>query len=246
MKVLALIFFALLPTFVSAQVPAVPSKAKKFSYVDDMSGWRGCSSCTGNPGATYWFKQGISSPSMDGKSMKTYVKGSYGAWADNLFVKTLGDQTWAHHIEWSMNFLWNAPKIRQPNGNYVVQAIEFDARMIIGEFKYLFGTQCSYGHGTWDIWNNTKRYWQHTGIACQKWGPNTWHKVTWYLEIDNTHKYLHYVGLKVDDKQYWVNKWLPAGSVSYSKQFLVQFEQDTDRYGDPWYLWVDRLDVALW
>jgi len=244
--ILSAIALVLCSTILSAQVPTPPSNAKWYSSVDDMSGWTACSGCTGNGGATYWYKQGVSSPSLDGKSMQTYIKGPYGTWSDNLFVKKFGDQTWARHIEWSMNFLWNAPKTKQSNGTYVVQAIEFDARMLIGEFKYLFGTQCSYGHGTWDIWNNASRYWQHTGVSCQRWGPNTWHKVTWYLEIDNTHKYLHYVGLKVDGTEYWINKWLAAGSVPYNKEFLIQFEQDTDLNGDPWYLWADQIKVALW
>src|SRR5574337_1870015 len=229
-----------------AQVPSVPSYAKHVYSLDDMSGWTACSKCTGNGGASFWFKQGVWSPSQDGKSMETYVKGCWNCWADNLFVKPLGDQTWAQHIEWSIDFLWNAPKTRQSNGAYVVQAIEFDARMINGDFKYLFGTQCNYARGSWDIWNNTSRYWYHTAVPCQKWAPNSWHNVTWYLTTDYTHKYLHYVGLKVDGKQYWINKSTPAGAVSYSKQFLVQFEQDTDYAGDPWYLWVDKLNVYLW
>ena len=31
-----------------------------------------------------------------------------------------------------------------------------------------------------------------------------------------------------------VDKWMAAGSVPYNKEFLIQFEQDTDLNGDPW------------
>lgn len=231
----------------SGLVPIPPSNAKYFNNVDQMSGWTACSACAqSGTASSYWFKQWVASPSLDGKSMQSYIKGSYGAWADNLFVKKFGDQTWARHIEYSTNFLWNAPKTRQGNGAYVVQAIEFDARMLIGNFKYLFGTQCNYAHGTWDIWSNTGRYWQHTAIPCQKWGPNSWHKVTWYFTLDSNTKYLHYAALKVDGKEYKVDKWLAAGAVPYNKEFLIQFEQDTDQNGDPWYLWTDKTQVVLW
>jgi hypothetical protein len=231
----------------SGLIPKPPSSAKYFNNIDQMSGWIKCSACANTVSATdYWFKQWVGSPSLDGASMQTYIKGSYGTWADDLFVRKFGDQTWARNIEFSMNFLWNAPKTKQANGAWVVQAIEFDARMLIGDFKYLFGTQCDYGHGSWDIWSNTGRYWQHTSIPCQKWGPNSWHKVTWYFTIDNTHKYLHYAALQVDGVQYKVDKWMAAGSVPYNKEFLIQFEQDTDLNGDPWYLWVDKVQVALW
>jgi hypothetical protein len=231
----------------SGLIPTPPSGAKYFNNVDQMSGWTKCSACANKVAAeSYWFKQWVSSPSLDGASMETYIKGSYGAWADDLFVKKFGDQTWARHIELTMNFLWNAPKTKQPNGAWVVQAMEFDARMLIGDFKYLFGTQCDYGKGNWDIWNNTKYYWQHTAIPCQKWGPNSWHKITWYFTLDNSTKYLHYAALRVDGVDYKVDAWLPAGPVPYNKEFLIQFEQDTDLNGDPWYLWVDKIQVALW
>ncbi|HKW65768.1 MAG TPA: hypothetical protein VJP04_00680 [Terriglobales bacterium] len=228
-------------------IPTPPSGAKYLSNIDQMSGWIKCSACANSGTASsYWFKQWVGSPSVDGSSMQTYIRGSYGNWADDLFVRKFGDQSWARNIEFSMNFLWNAPKTKQSNGAYVVQAIEFDARMLIGDFKYLFGTQCNYGHGTWDIWSNTGRYWQHTSIPCQKWGPNSWHKVTWYFTIDNNHKYLHYAALRVDGRDYKVDKWMSAGAVPYNNEFLIQFEQDTDQAGDPWYLWADKIQVALW
>src|SRR5438874_12751373 len=53
-----------------AQVPTVPSNAKWFSNLDDASGWIACSACA-DWGVTsnYWYKQGVTSPSKDGKSM---------------------------------------------------------------------------------------------------------------------------------------------------------------------------------
>src|SRR5437667_7029068 len=96
-------------------IPKPPSGAKVFSNIDQMTGWIACSACANGTVATYWYKQNVSSPSLDGRAMQTYIKGAYGQWADDLFVKILGDQTWAKHILWSMSFLWNAPKTRQAN-----------------------------------------------------------------------------------------------------------------------------------
>ena len=145
-----------------------------------------------------------------------------------------------------MSFQWNAPKTKQSNGRYVVQAIEFDSLFLDDGFNYMFGTQCSYGSGYWDIWNNTERYWQHTSVRCQKWGPGSWHKVTWYLERDPVKRYIHYAVLQVDDVQYKIDKWLPAVGVAPNHDFKVQWEQDTDLYGDPWYMWMDKLKVTIW
>jgi len=233
-----------------AQVPTVPSNAKWFSNLDDASGWIACSVCA-DWGVTsnYWYKQGVTSPSKDGKSMVMYIKGAYGAWADDLFIKALGDQTWARHIEWGLDLLWDAPNnhTKQSNGKYVVQAIELDTRMIIGDWKYHFGIQCNYATSTWDIWDNVNKHWLHQyNLPCQKWGPNTWHNVQFYYTIDNTYHYLHYIGMKIDGTQYWINKTVPAAWVPYSKQYLVQIEQDTDLNGDPWFLFVDQVHTAVW
>ena len=246
MKLIALLAFAISAPVLLAQVPTPPSTATWFTNIEKASGWTACSSCTGNPGASYWFKQWVSSPSMDGDSMETYIKSCYGCWGDNLFVHYLGNQTWAHHVEFSQNFLWNASKTKQSNGAYVVQAIEFDARMINGDFKYMFGTQCDYAEGHWDVWNGPGHYWEHTGVACQKWGPNSWHNIKWYGTIDYNTKYLKFVGLAVDGKQYWINKTFAATPTAWSQQFLYQYEQDTDYQGDPWYMWSEKVNVAVW
>ena len=52
--------------------------------------------------ATFWFKQNVRSPSLDGRSMLGYIKGGYKAWADDLFVKEFGDQRWANHVRYIM------------------------------------------------------------------------------------------------------------------------------------------------
>jgi hypothetical protein len=43
-----------------------------------------------------------------------------------------------------------------------------------------------------------------------------------------------------------VDRWVAAGAVPYNKEFLIQFEQDTDYNGDPWYLWADKIQAVLW
>ncbi len=227
-------------------IPSPPSSAQVYSNVDEMSGWHGCSACANGTTGTFWFKQGVTNPAIDGKSMQTYLKGGYNLWADNLFVRKFGNQNWANHVIWSITFQWNAPKTKQPNGRYVAQAMEFDAYFSTHGFKYLWGTQCDYGGGHWDIWNNTKHYWQHTAVACQKWAPGTWHTVKWYLERDPNKKYLHYAVLQVDGTQYNINTWLPAMATSWGDDFGIQFEQDTDLYGDPWYMWADKIHATIW
>ena len=226
-------------------IPAPPSNGKFFNNIDNMTGWSGCTTCANGPVAQYWMKQFVSSPSLDGSGIEAWI-GGYVPWADDLFVRKFGPQNWANHIEYTMSFQWNASRTKQPNGAYVVQAMEFDSYFSTNGFKYMFGSQCDYAAGHWDIWNNTGRYWQHTSVACQKFGPGQWHKITWYLTRDQNTKYLHYVALQVDNTQYNINVWVPAVGSSWGDDFGVQFQQDTDGAGDPWYEWVDKVNAAIW
>lgn len=226
-------------------IPTPPSTARSYSNIDNMTGWIGCTVCANGPVAQYWMKQFVSSPSLDGTGIEAWI-GGYVPWADDLFVKKFGDQDWANHIEYTMSFMWNASRTRQSNGAYVVQALEFDTYFSTNGFKYMFGSQCDYASGHWDIWNNTGRYWQHTEVACNRFGPGQWHKITWYVERDQNTKYLHYVALQVDNTQYSINTWVPAVATNWGDDFGVQFQQDTDSAGDPWYEWVDKVNAEIW
>jgi hypothetical protein len=39
---------------------------------------------------------------------------------------------------------------------------------------------------------------------------------------------------------------VPAVATSWGDDFGVQFQQDTDSAGDPWYEWVDKVNAAIW
>ena len=63
---------------------------------------------------------------------------------------------------------------------------------------------------------------------------------------DRSTKYVHFVALRVDGKEFKLDKWMPAAAVRSGHNFKFQWEQNTDLHGDPWYMWVDKLSVAVW
>jgi hypothetical protein len=231
-------------------IPAPPSSAETWSKVEEKHGWSDCGACAGNPGGTgptgnFWFKQGVSSPSLDGNSMETYI-GGWVPWADNVFAYHFGPQNWANHIIYTVHFLWNAPKIRSGDGSYVVQAVEFDSYFFSGGFKYMFGTQCDYAGGYWGIWNGPSNKWQNTSLKCNKFPPNQWHTITWYGERDQTQKKVHFVAISVDGNQSKIDGWMDATGSSATDDSGIQFQQDSDRYGSPWNAWIDEVSLTIW
>lgn len=57
----------------SGLIPTPPSSAKFFNNVDEMIGWIGCTVCANGPVAQYWMKQFVSSPSLDGNGIETWI-----------------------------------------------------------------------------------------------------------------------------------------------------------------------------
>jgi len=231
-------------------IPMPPSSAQTWNKVEEKHGWSDCGACAGNPSGTgpkgnYWFKQGVTSPSLDGNSMETYI-GGWVPWADNVFAYHFGPQNWANHILYTVHFLWNAPKTRGADGAYVVQAVEFDSYFFSGGFKYLFGTQCDYAGGYWGIWNGPDNKWQNTSLKCEKFPPNQWHTITWYGERDQNTKKVHFVALSVDGSQSKVDSWMDAVGSGSTDDSGIQFQQDSDRYGSPWNAWIDQVSLTIW
>jgi len=231
-------------------MPTPPSSAKTWNGVEEKHGWSDCGACAGNPGGTgptgdYWFKQGVSSPSLDGNSMETYI-GGWVPWADNVFAYHFGPQNWANHILYTVHFFWNASKTRSGDGAYVVQAAEFDSYFFSNGFKYMFGTQCDYAGGYWGVWNGPDNKWQNTSLKCNNFPPNQWHTITWYLERDQNQKKLHFVAISVDGHQSKIDVWMPAVGSGTTDDSGIQFQQDSDQYGSPWNAWIDQVSFTIW
>lgn len=234
----------------SSLIPTPPSSAQTWHQVEEKHGWSACGACAGNPEGTgpegtFWFKQGVSSPSLDGNSMETYIGGGV-PWADAVYAYHFGPQSWANHIIYTTHFRWSASDTRGADGNYVVQAVEFDSFFFSGGYKYMFGTQCGYVDKYWAIWNGVENKWKMLGLKCENFPPNQWHTVTWYGVRDQSKKKVHFVALAVDGKEAKVDAWMDATPSSTSDDSGIQFQQDSDRYGSPWYAWIDQVTVTIW
>ncbi len=231
-------------------IPQPPSSAVTWKDVEEKKGWSACSACAGNPDGTgpvgtYWFKQGISSPALDGNSMQGYI-GGWVPWADAVYAFHFGPQSWASHILYTVHFLWNASHTRSGDGAYVVQAVEFDSFLFAGGFKYMFGTQCDYAGGYWGVWDGANNQWKNTSLKCEKFPPNQWHTITWYADRVPSTKKLHFVALAIDGEQHSIDVWMDATATSSNDDFGIQFQQDSDQYGSPWSEYVDQVSATIW
>jgi hypothetical protein len=151
-----------------------PSNATVFPQIDDStSGWGSCTGgCAGgNSASTFWMQQNQTTPSLDGASTQFYVDGP--AWSNVLFWNKMGAHDSLTHFKFDFWVHLDS------NSSTIGQAMEFDTFQFVNGREYMFGTQCDYGTGAWEVWNPQAGTWQKTGVACAKFTPNAWYHITW-------------------------------------------------------------------
>jgi hypothetical protein len=214
-----------------------PSGSSTYSNIDQMSGWQSCGACAGaggnGPVGTYWMKQWVSSPSMDGASAEFYNGGK--AWADALWWKQLGANGGVSHFVYDLYFYVNYP------GN--AQALEFDVNQSVNYKKYIFGTQCAIADGQWEVWNTAGKYWVKTGIACKAPPAYTWNHLTW--EFQRVNGQVLFVAFTLNGVKSYINKYFYPISVSAS-ELNVAFQMDLKGSGYGYNVWLDKVKLTVW
>lgn len=204
------------------------------------SGWSACdtAACAGGAGGgAYWqaFNQG--SPSLDGRSMEIYHDGK---WSNALWYRKMGANNAA------TNFLWDFYVQLDSASVSSAQALEYDAFQFVGGYNYMIGTECNYGAGVWDTWNEVTQKWLHTTIPCKKFAPGTWHHIQWYMTTNHsTHTYT-YKTLVVDGVVYTLNQTQPAKYLGWGDNLGAQWQLDVNATGGGYHEWVDKATLTVW
>ncbi len=218
----------------------IPSTAKVFSSIEQMTGWQSCSVCAGPGGngtaVPYSMTKGQSSPSMDGASTKYWIGGSspYGA---ALWWKQLGADDSKKNFVYDMYFYMTNPS--------AAQALEFDMNQAVGGLRYIFGTQCDYkDHKTWDVFDGVARKWVSTGIACTPPSAYVWHHLV--LEFQRTSGNMaKFISVTLDGKKSYFNKSF-APHTSSVRELNVAFQMDGNKYMTDYSVWVDKMKMSTW
>jgi hypothetical protein len=197
-------------------------------------------------------------PSRDGASTKFYVDGP--AWTDVLFWNKVGAHDDFTHFQFDF---WVQV---DTNSTTIGQTLEFDAFQFAKGVEYMFGTQCDYATGVWEIWNQRGGRWMNSGIACQKFVPNVWYHITWNFHR-NTYwwdRNMYYDNLTIE--RYDANNTLAARNTynlyrayapgpmpaGWSDDLGVQFQVDLNGQaginGNPSTIteYVDQVKLTAW
>jgi hypothetical protein len=227
-----------------------------FSNLDDSTavdngaagavGWGSCVTCAGaGSNATIASSPFQTTPSVSGSSRDFDINGA--AYTDALWWYKVGPHDKDTHFQFSFD-LWVAANTS------AAQALEFDFFQFVSGQEYMFGTQCNYAAGVWDVWNQKAGKWVATRSTCTKFQPNTRYHLTFTLHRDPSGNE-HYDSLQILEYQYsnrrptsttysW-NLSYPSGPTppGWTDNMGIQFQMDIGARGAEMQEWVDEVTL---
>jgi hypothetical protein len=226
------------------------SNLQNSTLVDNgIVGWGSCIVCAGggSVNAAIASSPFQATPSMDGSSRDFYISGD--AYSDALWWYKVGPNDAA--TTFTFDFWFNTDSSTQ-----AAQALEFDTFQFVNGREFMFGTQCDYASGKWDVWNAGKSAWAPSKVACKKFAANTWYHITLAFHRAKSDTNVHYDTLTI--VQYKANGKVASNSsysfgAAYPSQPLpagwgddlgVQFQMDIGPAGASMQEWVDEVTLT--
>jgi hypothetical protein len=223
----------------TAAGPSVPATATRVAAIQDRSGWRSCSDCTGGASSTTpsSLAQHQGSPSLSGSSAQIWLGGST-PYSNVLWWNDLGADTTA--TQFTYDFYAIAPDPSAP------EALEFDLNQSLNNTRWVFGTECSFRDTHyWRIWDAANGgHWKDTPVACAEWPANTWMHIVWRFE--RVGQQTHFVTLTVNEVTYKVDMWGAAEPNYPYTGVSTAFQLDGNYRQQPFSVWIDNVTVSSW
>jgi hypothetical protein len=244
----------------SPPTPVSSSGGKVFSNLQKSGGWTGygllppgygiCSSCKPNGSQVKWsWDQGVSSPSMDGKSTKASYGGGSTSYADIL---------WNNHLIGnfsSQGLPDNAKTLVATFHNFTYdvyfwvgnvtdsQALEFDINQFVDGKSYIWGHECRIDGGhEWDTWSNPGGHWVPSGISCNP-ISNAWNHLTINAQRTSDGRLLFHT-ITLNGKVATLNRYDTPTSTSWYG-VTINYQQDSDKNKTPYPVYLDKLTFTV-
>jgi hypothetical protein len=230
----------------------------KYSKIEDSTkadnggvGWGSCVDCAGggSNNASIASSPFLNPPSKDGASRDFYISGE--AYSNALWWYKVGANNATSHF--TFDFWLNVDA-----STTAAQALEFDTFQFVQGRQFMFGTQCNYAAGVWDLWNAATGRWVHSNIGCSKFTPGVWYHITMSFHRSAPDNYQHYDKLSVtqynargrlvSSRSYNLNRAYPSGvtPAGWGDNLGVQFQMDIGAAGAQMQEWVDQVSLTAW
>lgn len=247
-------------TVASSSVTQSANPGKTFYNLQSQSGWSSyallppswgiCSTCASTGPELVWsWTQNVSSPSMDGLSVKSYYGAGNVKW---------GDVLWNNHLVGSFSSQglpdYNhtlVPTIH--NFTYdvyfwvkdasVSQAMEFDINQFTGGLSFIWGHECRIAGGhEWDVYDNVHKKWVPTGVPCNPMS-GAWNHLVISVQRTSNNQLL-FKSITLNGKTATLNHYEMPGTTSWNG-ITINYQLDGNSAGTPYAVYLDKLNFSM-
>jgi hypothetical protein len=203
--------------------------------------------CSPSPcdGISFSMTQGISSPSLSGQAAVFYVGGttpySDALWNNHLIgpYSSQGmfdsDSSSLHEFTYDVDFYGDNLGLSE--------GLEFDINQFFDNMGFIFGHQYRIANGNrWDIWDNSKGQWIHTGISCYP-KSGQWNHLT--IKVQRTSdNHETYQSITLNGQTSNLNWTFEKGASPGWYGLTINFQMDGNYKQDSYKVYLDNLTLT--
>jgi hypothetical protein len=210
-----------------------------FTNLESTTGWKSCSECAGAGGtgtfATHWYKQGITSPALEGASMQFFLGGT-DDYSNAYWWKSIAYGSTASNWVYDLYYY-----IKDPSAP---QALEFEVNQALNGKKYIFGTQCGFSSKVWRVYDAYNHRWVTTTIPCSSTSAYTWHHIVLEFHRTSTGQ-SEFLTITINGQKFYLNRSYGPKTSSYTST-NVAFQMDGNKYQTNYSVWLDKVNLKYW
>jgi hypothetical protein len=240
----------------TATTPVEINVENGFYNLQRSAGWTGygqgppdfidCNPC--GPQITWSMTQGISSPSLSGSATQFNIGGTGPYW-DVLFNNHLiGDGSSQGLLDQNHtlvptfhNFTYDV--YFYGNNLSLSQALEFDLNQFFDGMGFIWGHECRIAGGQeWDIWDNVKQHWVHTGVACNP-VSKSWNHLTIQVERTSNNQLL-YQSITLNGVTNTLNQTFDPGPAPGWYGITANYQMDGNAKQSAYTIYLDELTFS--
>lgn len=198
-----------------------------------------CGTCApSGPAITYSTQQGISAPSLSGRSMRFSIGGTmpYGdvLWNQKFTSRLSDPSSVPNYHDFTYDVYFYATDLEKS------QALEFDINQFVGGKSFIWGHECRIAGGhEWDTWNNLTMQWVKSGIPCKP-NSNAWNHVTIHVQRTSDN-HLYFKSITLNGHTASIGRYDSPTPTSWYGM-TINYQMDGNLYQQSYSVYLDKLN----
>lgn len=242
-------YFALLSVILIAGFAAAQTNTQPFLVYSNMDQklFSTCGSCgnSGGSGTRASYQQSIvSSTTLDGRASEFYIDAPSGSYANAYWYF----KNWDAPSKLPQLIRYSFSLYIPSNYTNAMHAIEFATGMRWSDsYMYRFAWQMNFGSGQWRVYDPYLKNWVNAKIPLTGIKFGAWNTIVVEGAPNITAKATRNLAITVNGVRKTTTVFTHARKDTSSRKYIVNaFQLDSDKNGDAYAVFVDKMNVAVY